>query len=106
LDVVRDLAVILAYLPRPPLNALQELSLVVLEVGILFEPVIVLACWLSCKTGRVVNGVCSVVVVNVVTEGGSLFRRVVSLRLRGLHIVLRERDLDLSLSYWLLLILI
>lgn len=109
MDVVRDLAVILAYLPGPPLNAFQELSLVVLEGGILFEPVIVLACWLSCKAGRVVNGVCSVVVVNVLTEGGSLFRRLVSLvflRLKSLHIVLWERDLDLGLSHWLLLVLI
>ena len=83
---------------------MQELSLVVLEVGVLFKFVKVLASGLACKAGGVVNGIGCVVVVNVLTEGSSLFRRLVSLCHWRLHVVLRERDLDLSLSHRLLIV--
>jgi hypothetical protein len=83
---------------------LQELSLVILEIGILFKLVIVLAGRLARKAGRVVNRVCCVIVVHVLTEGSSLFRRLIPLCLRALHVVVREWDFDLSFSDWLLIL--
>ena len=97
-------AVIVADLTRPPLNALEELPLIISETPILLKFVVVLASRLTCKARSIGDSVGSVIVIYVFSERRSIGVRLVSISIRSLRVMLLNWNSNFFVSHWLIIL--